>query len=546
MITGTLKSQIDKLWEEFWVGGITNPLTLIEQITYLMYSRMLDTMESKDEQKKALAGVDFKPRFKAHQQDCRFSRYCNLSADEMMEIVRDEVFLHFRSLSDEGTLLAEFMKDARLEIVKPNLLVKAVEMIKNLPLDRGDTKGDLYEYLLSKLTTAGINGQFRTPRHIIRAMVEMMEPNPARGERICDPACGTGGFLSTTYEYLLEKYSSLDSVHTETVTNEKGELEPQKIFSGDLLNEYREHVDFDMFHGYDFDSTMLRIAAMNLIMHGVDEPDIHYQDTMSQSFSDRYPEASHDAFHLILANPPFTGTLDEEDIDPAILKRVKTKKTELLFCARILQMLKVGGRSATVVPQGVLFGSSKAHQSLRKLLVEDNQLEAVVNLPSGVFKPYAGVATAILIFTKGGETDNVWFYDLENDGFSLDDKRNPIDKNDLPNLVASWKQYRKSKNLPVDDFTGHKLLYSCNSPRHSREGGNPSLIENNNWQDRTQKAFVVPKADLQANKYDLSINRYKEVVYEEEVYDPPKAILGRLKALEVEIQKELGELEGML
>ena len=254
-----------------------------------------------------------------------------------------------------------------------------------------------------------------------------------------------------------------------------------------------------MFHGYDFDSTMLRIAAMNLIMHGVDEPDIHYQDTMSQSFSDKYPEASHDAFHLILANPPFTGTLDEEDIDPAILKMVKTKKTEVLFCARILQMLKVGGRSATVVPQGVLFGSSRAHQSLRKTLVEDNQLEAVVNLPSGVFKPYAGVATAILIFTKGGETDNVWFYDLENDGFSLDDKRNPIDKNDLPHLVASWKQYRKGKNLPADEFMGHKL---------KEQLGDTELAESD-WQDRTQKAFVVPKADLKANKYDLSINRYK-------------------------------------
>ena len=539
MITDTLKSQIDKLWEEFWVGGITNPLTVIEQITYLMYSRMLDTMESKDEQKRALAGVDFKPRFKAHQQDCRFKNYSNLGADEMMDIVRDEVFLHFRSLSDEGTLLGEFMKDARLEIVKPNLLVKAVEMIKLLPLDRGDTKGDPYEYLLSKLTTAGINGQFRTPRHIIRAMVEMMEPNPARSERICDPACGTGGFLSTSFEYLLEKYSSLDSIHTETVTNEKGELEQQKVFSGDLLNEYRSHVDTDMFHGYDFDSTMLRIAAMNLIMHGVDEPDIHYQDTMSQSFSDKYPEASHDAFHLILANPPFTGTLDEEDIDPMILKTVKTKKTELLFCARILQMLKVGGRSATVVPQGVLFGSSKAHQSLRKALVEDNQLEAVINLPSGVFKPYAGVATAILMFTKGGETDNVWFYDLEHDGYSLDDKRYPIEKNDIPHLIASWKQYRQSKNLLADEFMGHKFNEQFDEQF-------PNGLEANDWQDKTQKAFVVPKADLKANKYDLSINRYKEVVYEEEVYDPPKEVLGRLKALEVEIQKELGELEGML
>ncbi len=543
MITGELKSKIDKLWEEFWVGGITNPLTVIEQITYLMYSRMLDTMESKDEQKQALAGVDFKPRFKAHQRDCRFKNYSNLGADAMMATVRDKVFLHFRNLSqekgDEDTLLGEFMKDARLEIVKPNLLVKAVEMIKGLPLDRGDTKGDLYEYLLSKLTTAGINGQFRTPRHIIRAMVEMMEPNPARGERICDPACGTGGFLSTSYEYLLEKYSSLGSIHTETVTNEKGELEQQKVFSGDLLNEYRNHVDTDMFHGYDFDSTMLRIAAMNLIMHGVDEPDIHYQDTMSQSFSDQYPEASHDAFHLILANPPFTGTLDEEDIDPVILKRVKTKKTELLFCARILQMLKVGGRSATVVPQGVLFGSSKAHQSLRKVLVEDNQLEAVINLPSGVFKPYAGVATAILIFTKGGETDNVWFYDLEHDGYSLDDKRNPIEKNDIPHLIASWKQYRHSKNLPADEFMGHQ--FKAQLDEQFSDG-----LEANDWQDKTQKAFVVPKADLKTNKYDLSINRYKEVVYEEEVYDPPKEILGRLKALEVEIQEELGELEGML
>ena len=539
MITGDLKSKIDKLWEEFWVGGITNPLTVIEQITYLMYSRMLDMQESKDEQRKALAGVDFKPRFAAHEQDYRFSHFANLGADEMMELVRDEVFRHFRTLSEKGSLLGNFMKDARLEIVKPSLLVKAVEMIKQLPLDRGDTKGDLYEYLLSKLTTAGINGQFRTPRHIIRAMVEMMEPNPARHERICDPACGTGGFLSSSYEYLLEKYSSLDSVHKEMVINQKGEPEAQYVYSGDLLNEYRKHVDYDMFHGYDFDSTMLRIAAMNLIMHGVDEPDIHYQDTMSQGFSDKFPEASHNAFHLILANPPFTGTLDEEDIDPVLLKTVKTKKTELLFCARILQMLKVGGRSATVVPQGVLFGSSKAHLSLREKLVEENQLEAVINLPSGVFKPYAGVATAILIFTKGGETDDVWFYDLANDGYSLDDKRNPVAKNDLPHLIASWKQYRQSKGRPVDAFMGQKLQSQFMSEY-------PEGIAATDFQDRTQKAFVVPKADLKANKYDLSINRYKEVVYQEEQYEPPKEILARLKALEAEIQQELAELEAML
>lgn len=539
MITGDLKSKIDKLWEEFWVGGITNPLTVIEQITYLIYSRMLDAQESKDEQKQALAGVGFEPRFQRHEQQCRFSQYSNLGADEMMEVIRDKVFPHFRILSDGNSLLGEFMKDARLEIVKASLLVKAVEMIKALPLDRGDTKGDLYEYLLSKLTTAGINGQFRTPRHLIRAMVEMMEPDPARKERLCDPACGTGGFLANSYEYLLERYSSLDSIHTEQVTNEKGELETQRIYSGDQLAEYRSHLDKDMFHGYDFDSTMLRIAAMNLIMHGVAEPDIHYQDTMSQSFSENYPQASREGFHLILANPPFTGSLDAEDIDPAILRSVKTKKTELLFCARILQMLKVGGRSATVVPQGVLFGSSKAHQSLRQLLVEDNQLEAVINLPSGVFKPYAGVATAILIFTKGGSTDQVWFYDLKNDGYSLDDKRQPKAENDLPHLVASWKHYRQSRNLPADSFMGHSLQSHFNQQY-------PDGLVETDYQDRTQQAFVVPKADIAVKKYDLSINRYREPVYKAEKYDPPKVILKRLQELEGEIQQGLKELEGML
>ncbi|EIV6807781.1 TPA: N-6 DNA methylase, partial [Klebsiella pneumoniae] len=505
MITGDLKSKIDGLWEDFWVGGITNPLTVIEQITYLMYSRMLDTQEQRDEKRKQIAGIDFKPRFTPEQQEFRFSHYSNLGSDEMMEVVRDGVFQHFRQLgqadASKVTLLGNFMKDARLEIVKPSLLTKAVEVIKNLPLDRGDTKGDLYEYLLSKLTTAGINGQFRTPRHIIRTIVEMMEPNPARGESICDPACGTGGFLATSYEYLLEKYSSLESIHTEIDTNEHGELEEQKIFTGDLLTPWRDHVDNNMFHGYDFDTTMLRIAAMNLIMHGVEEPDIHYQDTMSQSFSTNFPQASKNAFNLILANPPFTGSLDEEDIDATLSAMVKTKKTELLFLARILQMLKVGGRSATIVPQGVLFGSSKAHQSLRKTLVEDNQLEAVINLPSGVFKPYAGVATAILIFTKGGQTDEVWFYDLQNDGYSLDDKRNPIKDNDLPHLLASWKQYRALRGLPVDNFMGEKFALLL---KQLRPEGIDAGVD---FKDRTQAAFVVPKGDIAAQKYDLSINR---------------------------------------
>ncbi|WP_029788981.1 class I SAM-dependent DNA methyltransferase [Vibrio harveyi] len=546
MITGELKSNIDKLWEEFWVGGITNPLTVIEQITFLMYSRMIDMQETKDEHKEALAGVPFKRRFSEYEQELRFSRYCNLSADEMLEVVRDGVFPHFRSLNHDDSILSYFMKDARLEVVKASLLVKAVEMLKKLPIDKGDTKGDLYEYLLSKLTTAGINGQFRTPRHIIRAMVEMMEPSPIKGERICDPACGTAGFLSNSYEYIVERYTSPDNVHTEVVLNENGELEEQKVFTGDLLTEYRQHVDTDMFHGYDFDSTMLRIAAMNLIMHGVEQPDIHYQDTMSQSFSDKFPDASNEGFHLILANPPFTGTLDEEDIDPQILAKVKTKKTELLFIARILQMLKVGGRTATVVPQGVLFGSSRAHVALRELLVEKNQLEAIVNLPSGVFKPYASVATAILIFTKGGETNNVWFYDLESDGYSLDDKRNKIDKNDIPHLVSSWQHYRKQNNMPTGNFLGDKLQTLLKKQFPNNEHLINATGCERDYCDRTQKCFTVSKADIKATKYDLSFNRYKEVVYREEKFEEPKVILDKLQALEQEILEDLSSLEAML
>ncbi|MBL5922753.1 N-6 DNA methylase [Lelliottia amnigena] len=540
MITRELKSSIDNLWEDFWVGGITNPLTVIEQITYLMYSRMLDSLELRDEKRKQLTKINFKPRFAPEQQEFRFSQYSNLGSDEMMEVVRDGVFQHFRTLGNSDSLLGNFMKDARLEIVKPSLLTKAVEMIKNLPLDRGDTKGDLYEYLLSKLTTAGINGQFRTPRHIIRAVVEMMEPNPARNETVCDPACGTGGFLATSYEYLLEKYSSLESVHRELGVNERGELEEQKIYTGDLLTAYRAHVDQNMFHGYDFDTTMLRIAAMNLIMHGVEQPDIHYQDTMSQSFNDNFPQESKNAFNLILANPPFTGSLDEEDIDPSLLSIVKTKKTELLFIARIIQMLKVGGRSAIIVPQGVLFGASKAHQSLREILVEGNQLEAVINLPSGVFRPYAGVATAVIIFTKGGKTDHVWFYDLKNDGYSLDDKRNPIKNNDLPHLVASWKHYRTLKGSPVDNFMGEKLSSSLTKEAFDEINGKK------NYHDRTTKAFIVAKEDIASNKYDLSINRYKEIIYDIEELEDPKILLKRLKDLENEIISDLSDLENML
>lgn len=518
MITGQLKNKIDKLWEEFWTGGVANPLTVIEQITFLMYARLLDMNETSDEKKALRTKKPFNRRFTDKQQHIRWQNLKHIeSADKLLATVRDELFPYFKSTSDSNSVFAEFMKDAQLMVQKPSLLVKAVAMVDELPLDKGDTKGDLYEYLLSKLTTAGINGQFRTPRHIIRAMVELMDP--VATDRICDPACGTAGFLSNAYEFILQKYSSKQGTISEKIINEKGGPEVQTLYTGDLLGDDRKHVDTDMFHGFDFDATMLRIAAMNLVMHGVAEPDIHYQDTLSQRFAERHPKAANAGFDLILANPPFKGSLDEDDVAPELLRMVKTKKTELLFVALILRMLATGGRAAVIVPDGVLFGSSKAHQQLREELIERNQLEAIISLPSGVFKPYAGVSTAIMIFTKGGETDQVWFYDLAADGYSLDDKRTPIQDNDLPDLIAQYEKYRKA-----------------------REAGKSTKA----WSDKKQKAFLVDKAAIAEQKYDLSINRYKEVVYEEQSYAPPKEILRELKKLEQEILQDLFELESML
>lgn len=530
MITGSLKSKIDKLWEEFWTGGITNPLTVVEQITFLMYARMLDMNERSDEKRSARTNKAFNHRFSEDKQHIRWENFRHLGADKLFPLVKDELFPHFASLAGEGTLFSEFMKDAQLMIQKQSLLVKAVEMVSDLPLENSDTKGDLYEYLLSKLTTAGINGQFRTPRHIIRSIVEMLDVDI--NHRICDPACGTGGFLSTSYEYLIEKYSSEQGTEKEPLFITEGEHagEPMRdingdpmfntLYAGDLIDsDQRQFVDSNMFYGFDFDATMLRVAAMNLVMHGVKAPDVHYQDTLSQSFIEKFPTEAKEGFDIILANPPFKGSLDEEDVDPAILKVVKTKKTELLFMSLIQRMLKIGGRSATIVPDGVLFGSSNAHQQLRTHLIEDNQLEAVISLPSGVFKPYAGVSTAILIFTKGGSTDHVWFYDVEADGFSLDDKRTPIKTNNLPDLVTQFKARDKSQ----------------------------ATSESNDCIVTDQKRhFWVSKDEIKANKYDLSINRYKQVVYAEESYEAPKVILAQLKTLENDILKNLNELEAML
>lgn len=499
-LTTQQKSAIDKLWTEFWTGGITNPLTVIEQISFLMFARLLDIMETTAERRALRTKKPFQGRFKGSNDPRRWKNFKQMDAAEMLRVVRDQVFPHFRKLNG-GTTFAEYMQDAQLMILKPNLLVSAVNMIDKLPITEGDAKGDLYEYLLSKLTTAGINGQFRTPRHIIRFMVDLLEPKPT--EVVGDPACGTAGFLIVVMQYLLEKYTSPKG----RLKGENGET----IYTGDLLEPYRHHIQNEMFHGFDFDATMLRIASMNLMLHGVDNPDIHYQDTLSNSFPEKFPKQASGGFDVILANPPFKGSLDEGDVHPTLTQVVKTKKTELLFVALILRMLKKGGRSATIVPDGVLFGSSKAHTALRKMLVKDNQLEAVISLPSGVFKPYAGVSTAILVFTKGGKTDHVFFYNVQADGFSLDDKRDPARENDLPDALTCWRKRSAKKDT-----------------------------------DRTFKHFMVPAKEIEEKSFDLSFNRYKESKHEEVKYDPPKKIIAKLRALEAEISKDLSELEGML
>ncbi len=472
-VATSLKSKIDALWLEFHSGGITNPITVIEQISYLMFARLLDLTETRNEKRAArLKKPIGNPVFSKKQQHLRWSQFKNLSGDEMLELVRDELFPYLREEIQNHSALGKFLKDANCLIPSGSLLVRAVNAIEELPLTQGDTKGDLYEYLLSKLSTAGISGQFRTPRHIIRAMNEIIDPKPT--DTICDPACGTAGFLIGAMEYLQEKFSTPALVETDAEGN--------KHYPGDLLEPYREHIQTDMMHGFDFDATMLRIAAMNLLLHGIETPAINYQDTLGSNFSEKFPTDAENRFDVVLANPPFKGTLDLDNIDPALKSKVKTKKSELLFLVLILRMLNQGGRAAVIIPDGVLFGSSKAHVGVRQLIVDDNQLEAVISLPAGVFKPYAGVSTAILVFTKGGRTDDVWFYDVQADGFSLDDKRTAQpDKNDLPDLVKAW-------NARPSDLSAEALAK----------------------EDRTAKHFFVPVDDIRKNKYDLSLNRYKE------------------------------------
>jgi type I restriction enzyme M protein len=506
MITNRLKSKIDALWLDFHAGGITNPITVIEQISYLMFARLLDLSEARNESRAKKLNKTFDGIFPPDKQDIRWSNFRHLGGDQMLHVVRDQFFPFMRTELEKKTALGRFLKDANCLIPNGSLLVRAVNSIEELPLTEGDTKGDLYEYLLSKLSTAGIAGQFRTPRHIIRAMVELIDPLPT--ERCCDPAAGTAGFLVGIMEYLKEKYSSPGLI--EEQRDDDGKV--TKHYPGDLLEDYRQHIQNDMLHGFEFDHTMLRIAAMNLLLHGIEAPCIQYQDTLDASFDENFPRASKEAFDVVMANPPFKGTIDADNLDPKLRSRVKTKKSELLFLVLILRMLRQGGRAAVIVPDGVLFSTSAAHIGVRRMLVDDNQLEAVISLPAGVFKPYAGVSTAILVFTKGGETRDVWFYDVAADGRSLDDKRiEQPDKNDLPDLVFQWKQ------------------------RSPEAQG-----------DRTSKCFFIPATEIRSNNFDLSLNHYKQHVHIQTNHEDPRVILGKLAALEAEILGNINELEGML
>jgi type I restriction enzyme M protein len=479
MISGELKSKVDRVWDAFWTGGIANPLSAIEQITYLLFIRRLDDIQTLKENRANTLKVSIEePIYLPTQQHLRWSTFKDFDAQRMFTVVKDEVFPFLKTyasqLDGDGSTYSEQLQDALFNIPTPALLSKVVELLADIPMADRDTNGDLYEYLLSKLATAGVNGQFRTPRHIIQLMVQLVAPQP--NDEICDPAVGSAGFLVAASEYIRQN-------HPEALTDQV----------------QRNHFHRSMFHGYDNDQTMVRIGAMNLLLHGIEQPDLIRQDSLAEPL----PEArglDSDRFSLILANPPFSGSLDSESVSADLQRIVKTKKTELLFLAAIIKLLKVGGRAAVVVPDGVLFGSSKAHAGLRRMIVEDQKLEAVVKLPSGVFRPYAGVSTAILIFTKtnSGGTDNVWFYDVESDGFSMDDKRVPVESNDLPDLLARW----------------------------------PHRLTSEMARSRTDKSFVVSREEIAENDFELSINRFKDLGDFVEDIRPVSEILEDLSKLE--------------
>lgn len=512
-----LKSLIDRLWNNFWSGGISNPLTAIEQITYLIFMKRLDDMETKAERDAEFTGEKPNYRFKGtfkvpgsndsvSKEKLRWSQFRRMPADQMLLHVQTRVFPFLKELNGQVSPFTKSMANAVFIMPKPSLLVEAINIIEEIfaeiehdAKDGGqafqDIQGDVYEMLLGEIATAGKNGQFRTPRHIIKLMAELVAPQ--LGQRIADPACGTGGFLLGAYQYILTDL--VRKKRPKSLIKDEDGFERGTMSA--VLTEKVRGILEDSFYGYDVDTTMVRLGLMNLMMHGIDNPHIDYKDTLSKSFNE---DGQYD---VVLANPPFTGNIDKADINDGL--KLPTTKTELLFTERIFNMLKMGGTAALIVPQGVLFGSGKAFVMARKKIVDEAELKAVITLPSGVFKPYAGVSTSILIFTKGGETKYTWFYNLQSDGYSLDDKRNKMDGyGDLQDVVDRYKK----RDVKRD-------------------------------KDRTQKWFFVPKVDLVENEYDLSLSKYKVEVYEESVFQSPEDILKSLTAIESDIQLGLKQIQ---
>jgi type I restriction enzyme M protein len=515
----SLKSLIEKLWQNFWEGGIANPLTAIEQITYLLFMKRLDDLETKRERDADFTGEKYTSRFKGKfivpgsnesidKNELRWSVFKHKPADEMLLHVQLKVFPFLKDLNGATSPFTKHMANAVFIMPKASLMVSAINIVEDIfreiekdATEGGhafqDIQGDVYEMLLSEIASAGKNGQFRTPRHIIKLMAELVAPQ--LGQRIADPACGTGGFLLGAYQYILtELVRKKDS---DKLSKDEDGFERAAISAG-LTQKVKSILD-DSFTGYDIDTTMVRLGLMNMMMHGIDEPKIDYKDTLSKSYNED------NLFDIVMANPPFTGNIDKADINEGL--KLPTTKTELLFVERIFNMLKMGGTAAVIVPQGVLFGSGNAFKTLRKMLIEKAELKAVIAMPSGVFKPYAGVSTAVLIFTKGGETNQVWFYDMQNDGYSLDDKRNKISGSDLKGIVEQFKKRNPEKES-----------------------------------DKKSRHFFIPKEDIEANDYDLSISKYKAEVYEEVLYERPDVIFGKLEKMEVDIKKGLAELKELM
>ena len=497
MITGELKNKIDSLWDIFAAGGLVNPLDVIEQITYLMFIHDLDDSDNLRAKEAAMLGLPYTSIFTGEVQvgdrtidgqQLKWSVFHDFAAGKMYSVMQEWVFPFIKNLhGDKNSAYSKYMDDAIFKLPTPLLLSKVVDALDEIyrlmsEIQSSDIRGDVYEYISSRLQVNGRAGAFRTPRHIIRMIVEMIEPKP--DDVICDPACGTAGFLVEAGKYLKTNHSEI-------------------FFDRIKKDHFMNH----MFSGFDMGRTMLRIGAMNMMTHGIDNPFIEYRDSLSDQNPDK------EKYSLILANPPFKGSLDADTVSADLLKVCKTKKTELLFLALFLRMLRIGGRCACIVPDGVLFGSSTAHKAIRKELVDGNRLEAVISMPSGVFKPYAGVSTAVLIFTKTGHggTDNVWFYDMTADGFSLDDKRSPVADNDIPDIIARFRNLDAEKD-----------------------------------RRRTEKSFFVPKAEIVENGYDLSINKYKKTEYKSVEYPPTSEIMAQLRKLEQEIGAAMDELEGML